>query len=110
MQPVDVVRHGPAALCGLALVVLALAALAQTAPDRSTAVEVEKLFATSCGWCHQGGGRVPGRGPKLAGTDKSDEFIINRIKTGKSPVMPAFRNLSDEQLQAILAYIRDLKE
>ena len=69
-----------------------------------------KLFATSCGWCHQSGGRVEGRGPKLAGSEKSDEFIINRIKNGKSPGMPAFgRSFNDDQIKTILGYIRGLQ-
>jgi mono/diheme cytochrome c family protein len=68
------------------------------------------LFATMCGWCHQDGGRAEGRGPKLAGTDKSDAFIVDRIKTGKAGAMPAFgAAFSDAQLQAIVAYIRGLK-
>ena len=72
---------------------------------------VSRLFATSCGWCHQGGGRVAGRGPKLAGTDKSDEFIIRQIKQGKPPGMPAFgKSFNDDQIGAIVAYIRALPE
>jgi cytochrome c5 len=72
---------------------------------------VNRLFATSCGWCHQGGGRVAGRGPKLAGTDKSDEFIIRQIKQGKPPGMPAFgKSFNDDQIRAIITYIRALPE
>ena len=72
---------------------------------------VSRLFATSCGWCHQGGGRVAGRGPKLAGTDKSDDFIIRQIKQGKPPGMPAFgKSFNDDQIRAIVAYIRALPE
>ena len=69
------------------------------------------MFATSCGWCHAKGGKAEGRGPKLAGTTKSDEFLIERIKKGKSPGMPAFgRAFSDGQIIAILAYIRSLDD
>jgi mono/diheme cytochrome c family protein len=78
-----------------------------TAP--STVIDGATLFATTCGWCHQDGGRAEGRGPKLAGTDKSDAFIINRIKTGKQGAMPAFGGFSDAQVQAIVAYIRGLQ-
>jgi len=57
------------------------------------------------------GGRVAGRGPKLAGTDKSDDFIIKQIKNGKPPGMPAFgKSFSDEQIQAIVSYIRGLPD
>jgi mono/diheme cytochrome c family protein len=69
------------------------------------------LFATSCGWCHQGGGRVDGKGPKLAGTVESDEVLIRRIKVGKPGAMPAFgTTFSDPQIKAIVAYIRTLKD
>jgi len=74
-------------------------------------VDGEKLFATSCGWCHQDGGRAPGRGPKLAGSERTDEFLLNRIKTGKEGAMPAFgKAFSEAQLKAIVAYIRGLKD
>jgi mono/diheme cytochrome c family protein len=80
-------------------------------PAPSVDPKVSRLFATSCGWCHQGGGRAAGRGPKLAGTDKSDEFIIRQIKQGKPPGMPAFgKSFNDDQIQAIVAYIRALPE
>ncbi len=69
------------------------------------------MFATLCGYCHQDGGRAAGRGPKLAGTKRSDEFIIDRIKHGKPGSMPAFGGVfSDGQIVAILAYIRGLDE
>ena len=75
------------------------------------AINGEQLFATMCGFCHQGGGRAVGKGPKLAGTEKTDTFIVNRIKTGKEGEMPAFgRAFSDEQVRAIVAYIRALKD
>jgi mono/diheme cytochrome c family protein len=74
-------------------------------------MNVERLFATSCGWCHQNGGRSQGRGPKLAGIEKPDEDIIRQIKSGKPPGMPAFgRSFNDEQIKKIVAYIRELKD
>ena len=73
------------------------------------AMDGEVLFATSCGWCHQQGGRAAGRGPKLAGSKRDDQFIINRIKNGKPGAMPAFaQTFNDEQIGAMLAYIRSL--
>jgi mono/diheme cytochrome c family protein len=71
----------------------------------------EKIFATSCGFCHQSGGRAPGKGPKLAGTTHSDDFIAERIRKGKPGAMPAFgRVFSESQVMAIVAYIRTLDE
>jgi mono/diheme cytochrome c family protein len=84
---------------------------AQAAAGSPPAFDGEKLFATSCGFCHQAGGRVAGRGPKLAGTDRTDEFIMNRIRVGKEGAMPAFgRAFTEDQLHAIVAYIRSLKD
>src|SRR5882724_8389440 len=77
---------------------------------QQASLNVQQLFATSCGWCHQNGGRAAGRGPKLAGTDKSDEFIVSQIKKGKPPGMPSFgASFNDAQIQAIVSYIRELK-
>ena len=69
------------------------------------------MFATVCGWCHQDGGHTAGKGPKLAGTTRSDEFILNRIRNGKPGAMPAFAgSFSEGQIVAILAYIRTLED
>lgn len=75
------------------------------------ALDGEKLFAGTCGFCHQNGGRVAGRGPKLAGTERSDTELMNRIRLGKEGAMPAYgRAFTDAQLRAIVAYIRSLKD
>ncbi|RXH35206.1 hypothetical protein XH99_04770 [Bradyrhizobium nanningense] len=74
-------------------------------------IEGGTMFATSCGFCHENGGRAAGKGPKLAGTTRSDEFIVERIKKGKSGAMPAFGGaFSESQIMAILAYIRSIEE
>ena len=85
---------------------------AAAAPQASPSdIDGETMFATSCGWCHQQGGRAAGRGPKLAGDKKSDEYLIARIKQGKPGAMPAFgRAFTDGQIIAILAYIRSLDD
>ncbi|HTT11729.1 MAG TPA: cytochrome c [Burkholderiaceae bacterium] len=72
--------------------------------------DVPKLFATTCGWCHLDGGRVIGKGPQLMGTTKTDAEIKSRIRNGKPGQMPAFGPMfNDDQLNAIVAYIRGLK-
>ena len=72
--------------------------------------EVAGFFANVCGWCHEQGGRQAGKGPQLMGTDKSDDYIMNRIATGKPGKMPAFGSmLGADDLQAIIHYIRNLK-
>ena len=73
-------------------------------------LDVEKLFATTCGWCHLNGGRVAGKGPQLMGTTMTDAEIVSRIRNGKTGQMPAFGStFNDDQLKAIVAYIRGLK-
>src|SRR5213075_673154 len=53
-------------------------------------IEGGQMFATTCGFCHQDGGRHAGRGPKLSKSERSDEYIIERIKKGKLGAMPAY--------------------
>src|SRR3954468_21302862 len=74
------------------------------AEDNPSDFDGQKLFATTCGWCHLDNGHAAGKGPKLAGTTRSDEFILNRIRNGKPGAMPAFgKNFSDAEIHAILA-------
>jgi mono/diheme cytochrome c family protein len=73
--------------------------------------EAEGLFASTCGFCHEDGGRSAGKGPVLAGTKRSDAFIKNRIKYGKEGAMPAFGDtFNDKQIKGIIHYIRGLKK
>ncbi|MCA6112253.1 cytochrome c [Bradyrhizobium sp. CNPSo 4026] len=73
-------------------------------------IEGGTMFATSCGFCHQDGGRTAGKGPKLAGTTRSDDFLAERIRKGKPGAMPAFGGaFSESQIMAIVAYIRALE-
>jgi mono/diheme cytochrome c family protein len=81
---------------------------AEASPDD---IEGGKMFAITCGFCHQDGGRHAGRGPKLSKSERSDEYIIERIKKGKVGAMPAYGSVfSDGQIMAILAYIRGLDD
>jgi mono/diheme cytochrome c family protein len=87
-------------------------ALAQspTPTPGNAPMNVEQLFATTCGWCHSDGGRAAGKGPQLMGTKRDDDFIRDRIKTGKPGAMPAFGTMfSDAQIDQIIKYIRELK-
>jgi mono/diheme cytochrome c family protein len=76
----------------------------------AAALDVNQLFAASCGWCHSKGGREAGKGPQLMGTTSSDQELAARIKLGKPGQMPAFASaFNDEQVRAIVLYIRELK-
>src|SRR5260370_35545755 len=60
-------------------------------PEASSSdIDGEQMFATTCGFCHQDGGRAAGRGPKLPKTGRSAEFVIDRTSMGKSGPRPAF--------------------
>ena len=70
--------------------------------------DVKRLFASRCSWCHQGYGMKKADGPRLAGTDKSRDVVIDRISRGKSP-MPGFRKqLEPWQIEALADYIKAL--
>jgi len=94
-----------------AAVLAALAVPAASEDQHATsALDVDQLFATICGFCHSNGGRAAGKGPQLMNTARSDDFIRNRIKTGKEGAMPAFgKTFSDADIDRIIAYIRALK-
>jgi mono/diheme cytochrome c family protein len=71
-------------------------------------MDIKKLFAQKCSWCHQGYGMKQADGPKLAGTDKSHPQVVKQIVNGKSP-MPGFKSqLKDYEVQALADYIKAL--
>jgi mono/diheme cytochrome c family protein len=87
-----------------------VAGVQPAAAGGSAKLDANQLFATSCGWCHMKGGREPGKGPKLMDTPLTDAEIVSRIRSGKPGQMPAYGTaFSDDQLRAIVAYIRELK-
>ena len=73
-------------------------------------LDVKSTFRGICGFCHEDYGRHAGKGPQLMNSQRSDEFITNRIKHGMPGRMPAFGGtFSDEQIQQIVKFIRNLK-
>jgi|SRR5215472_11826761 len=100
------------AAVGLLVVPDVVSAIAQptaSPPERAT-LNVEALFASTCGFCHSDGGRAAGKGPQLMDTKRSDEFLRDRIKDGKEGAMPAFgQMLGDADIDAIIIYIHNLK-
>jgi len=72
-------------------------------------MDMKKLFATNCSWCHDGYGMDGGKAPKLAGTKKSQQQVMAQIANGKPGYMPAYKNnLKAEQIEALAAYIKAL--
>jgi mono/diheme cytochrome c family protein len=95
-----------------ALLTCAVPAFAQSATPapENAPLDVEQLFASTCGWCHSDGGRAAGKGPQLMDSQRSDDYIRDRIKNGKQGAMPAFdQAFSDAQIDEIIKYIRALK-
>jgi mono/diheme cytochrome c family protein len=89
---------------GVDPVVVAAAAMAE-----KYNVDIKKLFATNCSWCHDGFGMDGGKGPALAGTNKTYEQVVKQITSGKSGYMPGFgKVLKPEQVQALAEYIKSL--
>ena len=80
-----------------------------TQHDPATATPAQRgemLYGTSCIFCHgpnkQGN---PPLFPPLSGLAKTDEEIADQIRNGKG-IMPAFDQLSDDQLGDLVAYLR----
>jgi mono/diheme cytochrome c family protein len=83
---------------------------ASAAASATGAFDAKQMFATVCGWCHSRGGREAGKGPKLMDSPLTDTELAYRIKHGKQGQMPAFSSsLNDQQISAMVAYIRTLK-
>ncbi len=92
-------------LKGLLFTVLILhGSLAAAAPDGAA------LFRQHCAACHgeqgQGGVGVPLALPAFLGS-VDDRFLFNTIRNGRpGRVMPAFKELSDAQVSALVAHLR----
>jgi mono/diheme cytochrome c family protein len=75
----------------------------------ATAAEGKTLFQqAACYTCHPSEGRAGGIGPRLSTTNISDDTIRNTIRKGRGS-MPANPQLTDDQINKIIAYIRALK-
>ena len=95
-----------AAFGGLALAAAANAVGETTGPSP----EVKQIFATQCSWCHGAWGMKADKGPRLAGTQMTEQQVEERIRDGKQGHMPAFRKtLSDEEIETMAKYIKSLK-
>lgn len=72
--------------------------------------DVKAQFSSVCGFCHEDSGRNEGKGPKLMDSERSDEFLFNRIKKGMPGRMAAFASAyNDEQIGQMVKFIRNLK-
>ena len=78
-----------------------------TEAEKTTA---KTIFAAQCAWCHGNYGMTADKGPRLAGTQMTEQEVQKRIHDGKSGYMPSFRQFLDDQQIALMAkYIKSLK-
>ena len=83
-------------------------ALADEAPKK--AFDVKSTFRNICGFCHGDYGRHASKGPQLMNSERTDEFLFNRIKVGMPGRMAAFGSaFNDDQIGQIVKFIRNLK-
>jgi mono/diheme cytochrome c family protein len=68
------------------------------------------LYMQNCAHCH-GADAHGDEGPDLHDVTKSDARIVSLIKDGKKGEMPKFSTkLNDAEVQALVAFIRSLKD
>jgi len=68
------------------------------------------LYMQNCAHCH-GADAHGDEGPDLHDVTKSDARIVSLIKDGKKGEMPKFgTKLNDAEVQALVAFIRSLKD
>jgi mono/diheme cytochrome c family protein len=79
-------------------------------PAGTLANQGYKLFMNNCAHCH-GADATGDEGPDLHGVTKSDAKIASYIKNGIKGEMPKFgQKLTDDDVKALIAFIRSLKE
>jgi mono/diheme cytochrome c family protein len=103
----------------IAIAALSLAVTASANLNSTTAVDGASLFNRQCAQCHGRDGRAKTRRGRQTHTrdisnaewqnDISDERIFNSISRGKGK-MPAFKKLSDGEIDALIAYVRRLRK
>jgi len=90
---------------------LAATASAEAAKDAAQKpLDVKNLFRNVCSFCHEDYGRHTGKGPQLMNSERTDEFLFNRIKNGVPGRMAAWGSIyPDEQIRQMVKFIRNLK-
>ena len=97
-------------LAGVVALGLSCSALAEDQKPPAKALDVKGTFRNICGFCHENYGRKASKGPQLMDSERTDEFLFNRIKNGMPGRMAAFGSaFSDDQIHQIVKFIRTLK-
>lgn len=100
-----------------ALLFCAAIPLSPAADDKAAAATTEapafspkNTFRNICGFCHEDYGRKAGKGPQLMNSERSDQYLFERIKNGKAGRMAAFGGaFTDDQIREIVKFIRSLR-
>lgn len=95
-----------------AVLTVGLASMAHADEQKAPAkqLDVKNTFRNICGFCHEDYGRKAGKGPQLMNSERSDEFMFNRIKNGMPGRMAAFGSVfGDDNIRLIVKFIRNLK-
>ncbi len=107
-------------------VVLATVSVAPTA-SAADAGKGKEIYTKSCGGCHGPEGKGDGAAAKAmnpkptnltdkASMSKLDDGALTKIivkggvGTGKSPLMPAFSQLKDQDVKDVIAYLRSISK
>ena len=99
-----------AAALGAFVLAPAIAAAAETSAETGPSPEVKEIFGSLCSWCHGDWGRKADKGPRLAGTQMTEQQVERRIHDGKPGYMPAFgKQLSPDEIKLMAQYIKSLK-
>lgn len=91
------------------LLTLTLAACSLGGPDEDATGE--EIYAQLCSRCHGadlGGGVGPSLGPDSDAASEPDEFIEFTVANGRGR-MPSFPSLDDQQVERLVAYIREVQ-
>ncbi len=85
-------------------------AMADEAPKPKKEFDVLTMFGSICGFCHSDSGRKAGKGPQLMNSERSDQYLFDRIKKGLPGRMAAFGSMySDDQIWQMVKFMRSLK-
>jgi putative heme-binding domain-containing protein len=95
--------------CGILLILLWLAGLAGSA-QTSNSVQGAQRFAEYCSGCHGADGKGGAKAASLAMTlsvmTRSDAELEGIVRDGTSEGMPSFAQIGDDNISAIVQYLR----
>jgi mono/diheme cytochrome c family protein len=84
-------------------------------PAKADVAAAEATFKTKCAGCHgaDGKGKEAMKTRDLSSADvqkQSDADLTAIITNGKPPKMPAYKNMTPDQVKDMVGYIRSLKK